>query len=152
MEHSFIEHVNNSFSKLAEKHGLRKVNELNDGQSYYIEYLSNKFVIKIEKYRREFYTTLYKANNIDSGVNLFNLLCYLNQESSNIPKSEYFTDDSNLEECYKKQMNYISDMIYENFDIINDFFNDVDFDLRFAEIEKFMLNKYPNLFNVNPNE
>jgi len=81
MEHSFIEHVNNSFSKLAEKHGLRKVNELNDGQSYYIEYLSNKFVIKIEKYRREFYTTLYKANNIDSGVNLFNLLCYLNQES-----------------------------------------------------------------------
>jgi len=49
-------------------------------------------------------------------------------------------------------MNYISDMIYENFDIINDFFNDVDFDLRFAEIEKFMLNKYPNLFNVNQNE
>ena len=80
------------------------------------------------------------------------MLCYLNQESSNIPKSEYFTDDSNLEECYKKQMNYISDMIYENFDIINDFFNDVDFDLRFAEIEKFMLNKYPNLFNVNQNE
>jgi len=147
MKHNFIKYIHNSFSKLVERHGLKKGSELNDGQSYSIEYLSDTFVIKIEKYRREFYGTLYKTGNIDREVNLFNLLYYLNQESSNVPKSNYFTDEGNLEECYRKQLNHISATIYENFEAINSFFSSENLDLKFADIEKFMLSKYPQLFN-----
>jgi len=147
MEYNFIEHVYTSFSKLVERHGLKKGRELNDGQSYSIEYLSDAFAIKIEKYRREFYATLYKTGNIDREVNLFNLLFYLNQESSNVPKSDYFTSEGNLEECYRKQLNHISATIYENFEAINNFFSSENFDLKFSGIEKFMLCKYPQLFN-----
>ncbi len=95
--------------------------EIYDGQSYSVEYGSNIFVIKIEKYRREFYVTLFKTSSKQE-VNLFNLLSYLNKESKESPKSEYFNDEVNMEESYRKQLDHISATICNNFEIINFFY------------------------------
>jgi hypothetical protein len=146
MEQNFLKYVYDCFAELVKKYGFSKENELNDGQSYSIEYRSNTFVIKLEKYRREFYATLYKTGNPDSEVNLFNLLHYLNQDSSNVPKSDYFVGEDDIEECYRKQLNHISATVYDNFTVINEFFSNRNFDSKFADIKKFILNKYPELF------
>lgn len=87
MEQRFIKYLYDSFAKLIEKYGFNKVNEVNEGQSYWIEYRSNTFGIKIEKYRREFYTSLYKTGT-DKEIDLFNLLRYLNKGSLNFPEFE----------------------------------------------------------------
>ena len=146
MEHRFIEYLYGTFSKLVEKYGFHKSTELIDEQSYSVEYRSNNFVIKLEKYRREFYVTLYKTGYSNKGVNLFNLLKFLKKASSDVPMSKYFKEEKDMEECYKKQLNYISNTIYDNFIAINDFFKSGNYESKLMDIEKFMLNKYPELF------
>ena len=86
MEHRFIEYLYGTFSKLVEKYGFHKSTELIDEQSYSVEYRSNNFVIKLEKYRREFYVTLYKTGYADNGVNLFNLLSFLIKPHQMFPR------------------------------------------------------------------
>ncbi|GGA92042.1 hypothetical protein [Puia dinghuensis] len=146
MDQKFLKYLYDSFTKLVEKYGFIKSTELNEEGVYSIEYSSDTFVIKLEKYRREFYVALYKTGYPDKGVNLFNLLSYLNQTSSDVPESNYFKEEKDLDECYKKQFNYISDTIYQNFDAINDFFKSGNHELKMVDIRKFMLSKYPELF------
>lgn len=147
MENSFIKHIYDFFKKLIELHGFQIKTELNERQSYMIEYGSSNFVIKIEKYFREFYTTLYKANKPDSEINLFNLLEYLKHNDAKVPKSEYFRNEKDIEECYKKQLNYISIVIYENYNLIDNFFSGNDNELKMAEFEKYWKNKHPEFYN-----
>lgn len=146
MEQNFIKYISEFFKKLIEVYGLQIETELNEGQSYMIEYSSGIFVIKIEKYFREFYATIYKLNKSDSEINLFNLLEYLKQFDTQVPKSEYFRNEKDIEECYKKQLNHISEVIYKNYNLINDFFSGNDYELKMIEFEKYWKDKHPALY------
>jgi len=146
MEQKFIKYIYGVFKKLIEIYGFQIKRELNEGQSYMIEYSSGNFVIKIEKYFREFYATLYKPNKPEKETSLFNLLEYLSQGDAQVPKSEYFRNEKDVEECYKKQLNHILGVIYENYDLINDFFSDNDYELKMVEFEKYWKHKHPELY------
>jgi hypothetical protein len=142
----FIKYIYEFFKKLIEVHGFKIKAEINDGQSYMIEYCSESFVIHIEKYFREFYVSLYKVDDPDNGIDLFNLLEYLKRETTVVPTSEYFRKEKDIEECYRKQLQHISIVIYENFDVINDYFSDGNYEARFADMRNFRKNKYPELY------
>lgn len=146
MEQSFIKFIYEFFKRLIEAYGFKIKTELNEDQSYLIEYSSKDFVIKIEKYFREFYASLYKLNKPDFEINLFNLLEYLKQGDSNIPKSEYFRKEKDIEECYKKQLAHVSSVIYDNYNLINDFFSDDHYEINVIEFEKFWKNKHPEFY------
>ncbi|MGK6353524.1 hypothetical protein [Parapedobacter sp. DT-150] len=146
MEQSFIKYIYEFFKRLIEVYDFQKKRELSEGQSYMIEYGSNIFVIKIEKYFREFYISLYKVNRPDEEVNLFNLLEYLKQGDSDIPKSEYFPKEKDIQESYIQQLNHISSVIYENYDLINGFFIDNNYELRMAGFENYWKNKHPEFY------
>jgi hypothetical protein len=148
MEQSFIKYINEFFKKLIDINSFSIKMESSEEQSYMIEYCSKDFVIKIEKYFREFYVSLYKIDKPDDEINLFNLLGYLKQFDAEAPKSEYFRKEKDLEECYKKQLNHISSVIYENYTLISDFFCDDNHEAKFAEFKKYWKTKHPELFKV----
>ncbi|WP_256005055.1 hypothetical protein [Pedobacter deserti] len=143
MKQNFIQYIYELSKRLIEAFGFQIKTELNEGESYMIEYSSGNYVIKIEKYFREFYATLYKLNKPDKEINLFNLLEYLRQSDAQDIKSEYFRDEIDIEECYKKQLNHISGVLYENYNLIDDFFCGNDYELKMAEFEKYWRNKHP---------
>jgi hypothetical protein len=87
MGQNFIEYIYEVFKKMIEVNHFQKKTEMNEGQSYKIEYSSDVFVIKVEKYFREFYATLYKINKPNNEINLFNLLEYLYGDNTEVPKS-----------------------------------------------------------------
>lgn len=147
MELSYIKYIYEFFQRLIEVYGFKVKTELKERQSYMIEYGSGGFVIKIEKYFREFYATLYKLNKPDCEINLFNLLEYLKQGCVEIPSSEYFRKEKDIDECYRKQLAQISAVIYENFDLIADFFNESEYELNVIEFEKYWKSKHPELYN-----
>lgn len=146
MEKNFIKYIHVFFKNLIDVYGFNIKEELNEGDSSFILYSSNIFVIKLEKYRHEFYVTLHKLNVSDKEINLFNLLDYINQAKLNAPRAEYFKNEKNIDECYKKQLNYISNLIYDNYDEINDFFSSDNYEFNFADLENYIVNKYPDLF------
>jgi hypothetical protein len=149
MKQKFIEYIHYYFERLIEIYGFSIKNEQNDGQSYFIEYNSNTFIVKLEKYRMEFYVTLYKLSNPEKEINLFNFLIYVNQPVSDYPKAEYFRNEKDIEVCYRKQLNYLTNLIYDNYDKINDFFSSSNYESKFADLEKFIIQKYPELFGKN---
>jgi hypothetical protein len=147
MEQNLLEYLYNCFTNLIEKHAFHIENELNDGQSFSIEYHSNIFIFKLEKYRREFYATVYKSdNNNNDEIALFNLLKYLNRNSSNVPESNYFKEEDDIEECFKKQLCHISTTLYENYSAIICFFENTNYNSEIKNINNFMISKYPELF------
>ena len=111
-----------------------------------IEFSSNDFVIRIEKYFREFYASLYKMGKADYEVNLFNLLEYLKQNDDEKPESNYFRNEKDLDECYRKQIDYISSTIYKNYNLINDFFNRQDYESNVSSFEKYWKIKHPEFY------
>lgn len=147
MEQTFVKYIYEFFKKLIEVYGFKVKTELNEGQSYMIEYSSDDFIIKIEKYFREFYVTLYKLNKPESEINLFNLLNYLKKGDKQVPKSVYFHNEKDIEECYRKQFVHISSVIYNNYELINDFFRDGKYELNLSEFEKYWKDKHPEFYN-----
>lgn len=145
MEQKFIKYIN-EFSQNLIDIGFRIKTELNEEQSYMIEYSSNNFIIKIEKYFREFYVSLYKTNEPDKGIELFNLLEYLKRNDTDVPKPGNFLKEKDIEECYRKQFEEISRMFFANYEAINAFFGVDNFDKRFADMRKYRQNKYPELY------
>jgi hypothetical protein len=145
MERNFVKYIYEFFKKLIEIHGFGIKTEVNDGQSYMIEYSSKDFVIKIEKYFREFYVSLYKLDDLDNEMNLFNLLEYLKQGVTDTPKSEYFRKEKDIEESYRKQLKYISSVIYDNYSVINDFFED-NYKSKITDFEEYWKNRHPELY------
>jgi hypothetical protein len=69
MEQKILTHIHEFFGHLVDVYGFEIRTELNEGQSFMIEYSSIDFVIKIEKYFREFYATLYKIDKLDKEIN-----------------------------------------------------------------------------------
>ena len=146
MEKIYIKYVHEFFDKLIEKYGFKIKEELNDGRSYMIEYSSENFVIHIEKYFREFYVSLEAIDDADNGIDLFNLLEYLKRNFAEVPKSEYFRKEKNIDECYGIQLNHITTTIYENYTLLNDFFSEGNYELKIAEFEEYWKNKHPELY------
>lgn len=147
MDELFLKSADESLSKLIRKYHFIKRKSVNDNESYYIEYSSNSFGIKLEKYHREVYATLYRLDYPKKEINLFNLLNFLNQNrDSNYITSNYFDKEKDINKCYKMQLKNLSMIIYENFDLLNDFFNSENYLSNFENVEKFMINKYPAFF------
>ncbi len=146
MEQIFTKHINELFKKLIDTYGFKRKTDLNENESYMILFASEKIAIRIEKYFRELYTSLYKVDEPDFEVNLFNLLDYLIQDDEKVPQGEYFHREKDLEECYKKQLAYVSSVIDENYDLISDFFNADKYELRTAEFKKYWRNKHPEFY------
>lgn len=132
---------------LIESYGFRELKKIEDDLSEFAEYSSEHFVVKLVTYRREIYVTLYKAGNPDEEINLFNLLNYLNQKNSTTVESEYFPSETNLEECYRKQLKHIAYTVESHFKEIYDFFTCENIELEYSALEKYMLMTYPNLFS-----
>jgi hypothetical protein len=148
MKESFLKKIDEIFEKLLVKYAGVKEHEVNEGNTYFVDYRFESFVLNIENYRREIYAALYKVGDSHNVVNLFNLLMYLNQGSPNVPEANYFKDEEDLEECYKKQLVHISSIVDDNFTIINTFFNRQNLDSKFKDIREFMIRKHPNLFRT----
>jgi hypothetical protein len=51
-----------------------------------------------------------------------------------------------MNECYRKQLKHISTIIYNNYELIDSFFKSKNYETNIANLEKYMLNKYPSLF------
>lgn len=137
MEQNFTKYVHEFFKKPMETYDFRIKTELNDDQSYLIEYSSKDFVIKIENYFREFYASLYKINYPNREINLFNLLEYLKQNDVIVPKCDYFRKEKDIDVCYRKQLNHISIVINDNYVLIKDFFSSGNYELEIIEFEKY---------------
>lgn len=146
MEQVYLKFIDEFFERLIEEYGFRIKEEFNEGQSFMIELNSGAFVIKIEKYFLEFYATLFNTKSLDNEINLFNLLEFLKKDDKNIPKSEYFRNEKDIEECYRKQLANISSAIYDNLSLINEYFNSEGYERRVMEFEKYWKNKHPELY------
>lgn len=146
MKQNFVNYIYEFFNKLIELYDFKIKAELNEGQSYLIEYESKDFSIKIEKYFREFYVSLYKLDDLENEINLFNLLEYLKQGATDSPRSEYFHKEKDIEICYRNQLEYISTIIYNNFPAISSFFCSVTFKSNVLAFERYWENKHPELY------
>ncbi|MBB5395092.1 hypothetical protein [Mucilaginibacter sp. AK015] len=146
MEQTLKQYILEYFAKLFKVYDFQITQEVNEKNSFMIEFSSTSFLIKIEQYFREFYPTLYKLNKPDSEINLFNLLDYLKRDGAQVPKSNYFKEEKDIEKCYKKQLSYISSVIYENYNSINDFFNDNKYESNMADFENYWKTKHPELY------
>jgi len=147
MKPEIIKYLHDCFAKLVEQYGFSEIHEVNEDPTYFIVYSSDDFVIKLEHYRRVFDVILYKIEDPDNGVNLFNLLSYLN---ISYPEFDYYYDEfknkKDLEDYYRNQIDYLSTALYTNFREIIDFLKKGDYKLKMMDIQKHMENKYPDLF------
>ena len=148
MEQTIVKYNYEFFKKLIEVYGFKMEKELIEEQSCKIEYSSDDFIIKIEKYFREFYLSLYKINKPESEINLFNLLDFLRQSDKFVPRSEYFHNEKNIEECYRKQFAHLSSIIYDNYELIIDFFREGKYESNEIEFEKYWKGKHPEFYKT----
>jgi hypothetical protein len=146
MKIELSEIVSDSFKPLTEKYGLYQRSEILDGPTYSIEYVFNNFIVRLEKYRVEIYATLYKEDNPDEQIDLFNLLAYLTRPQSNAPVGEYFHNETNNEERFRKQLTHIAMVIDQYFAEIDGFFRFGGYASKVADVREFVINKYPWLF------
>ena len=88
-------HADDFFNTLILKFGFKVKSEIVSDEFYLMEYVSESYVIKLEKYFRELYTTVYSLSKQDKEVNLFNLLEFLKRNDAEVfdagvPDSDYF--------------------------------------------------------------
>ncbi len=144
MDYEVIKYLNECL-KLAEDYGFHKANEINDEYSYSIEYISKAFVFLFQTYHQEMYVTIYKTGCPKRSVDLINLLNYINQPIT-ILMYDFYIEEKDLNERYKKQLRYLSNIIYANLTKINNFLSSTEYELKLSNLRMYMINKYPNLF------
>lgn len=147
MENNYRVYMNDCFRQLIDVYGFKENNIVDEGQVFSKEFFSNIFVIKIEKYFREFYVYLYLDNVNNYEINLFNLLDFLIKNEEKKIQSNFFRNEKDIHESYKKQLKYMSSVIYENFDLLKEFFRKEKYELNIKEFEKYWRNKYPEFYN-----
>lgn len=135
------------FSFLLNEHSFDIIKEEVEGEDYSIEYSSSLFVIKLEKYYKEIYVTLYKPDDSINEANLFNLLQFLKRNETDIPTSQYFKKETSIELCLHKQLDYLSKVLSENFSLISEFFNESKYNENMAELIKFWQQKHPEFYH-----
>jgi hypothetical protein len=138
--------VNQSFAPFVDNHGLTQLGEVNDGETYSIEYASDVFVIRLERYRDALLPSLYKAGFAHKRVGLFNLVAYLTNPSQNSPVADYFPDEQDLGERFRKQTVHIAATLDGYWTSIVQFFSTSNYLARDAELEAFVIRKYPEVF------
>jgi hypothetical protein len=151
MKNKIQEFVNEGFNKLVEQYGFKKGREHKDEQSYSVEFRSNQIIIQIVEYHRELYTYILQRTDREKGAELFNLLGYLKRGSTDIPLSNYYREEKNLEDSLKKQVVYISRTILENLELINIFFKSEKFDYELTELIKYVIAQNPRLYGTSRN-
>jgi hypothetical protein len=137
------------FSFLTNKMGFIKERENNEEQSYSVDFRSSSFIIRIEKYRKEFYLLLFKPGYEEHEINLFNLIHYMNKDNTKVPTSNYFSEIKDTRECFRKQLEHIATILNENIIFVRHFFETKDYRSQLANINEFMQKKYPELFKRN---
>jgi hypothetical protein len=146
MYQELISYAKLCFTNLVKVHEFQYRTDLIDSSSFIMEFDSKIFNIKIEKYRNEFYTTLCKINYPNDEINLYNLLDYIFKTDNNDRVFSNYFDEFTDFESYKLQIKYISDLIYDNFNAINNFFNNEDYMFKYEDLRKFIIMKYPDIF------
>lgn len=146
MQEDIVKYIDDCFENLLGKFGFIKQNEVNEDRTFFVEFSAKTFAVKLEKYRREFYATLYKKDRPDDEINLYNILQYLNQNSSNVPESNYFVDEDDIEECYRKQIRHLASDISDYFPQLDEFFNHEEYDSEIENLDKYLQEKDPELF------
>lgn len=146
MKQHLVSYLHKLFGRLLDVYGFKVRNELNIGQDYAVEFVTNSFVIKIEKYRCELYVTTYKEVDDDKEINLFNLLEYLRRGSAATIRSNYFREEGNVETRFKKQLDYVTSVFRENYDLIASFYSDANYYDEVDKFEKYWKKKHPELY------
>ena len=146
MNHKILEYIKICSKSILEGGHFYLKKEVDIGQTYFIVYRSKNFDLKIEKYFKEFQVTLYRVDDFQNEISLYNLLNFLNININNFPKSKIFQREQDSEKNYKQQLNEIFIMLFENYIIIDNFFNCTDFELKLIELKKFIISKNPELF------
>lgn len=136
------------FGTLISKFSFEIKSEIISDESYLMEYVSESYVIKMEKYYREFYPSVYSLCDQDNEINFFNLLGFLKQEGSNTLKSEFFRKEKDIGECYRKQLNYVSSAIYDSLDLLHDFFSKDKYKENALEFHRYWKSKHPELYRT----
>jgi hypothetical protein len=137
-----------SFKGLIQYYDLKKVKEIENEQIYVVEFKTQNIIIKIQKYFLELYVSLFRVDDPNNEVSLFNLLEYLKQGSSDIPKPNYFKEEKDVNVSYRKQLDYICATISANFEAIKVFFNSDKFEKEMNAIREFVIKQNPNLFKT----
>lgn len=117
-----------------------------DGNFHLIEFNSKYFVLKIENYHRELYPTLYKRGYSNFEINLFNLLDYLVGCDQDVPQSNFYKDEKDLDECFRKQFLYISHIISNYIEVLCNFFSDSRFESNAKKFEAYWKIKHPEFY------
>ena len=146
MKQEVVSQIHKSFEKLCETYGFGMLNEINEDGYYMVEYGSVDFKVEIEKYYRELYASVYKTNKSEDGVNLSNLLEYMQHGSSDKPESNHFLKEKDLNVAYTKQINHITTVLFENYTIVNDFFRDDSYKLNMEAFRKYWQTKHPEFY------
>jgi hypothetical protein len=146
MKQEIRDYLHDRFDEIFKQKGFEIANESDGDDGYLIEYRSEIFTFRIEKFRREFHVSLFRTNISKDAANLFNVLGFLHQNSANPPTSNFFIEETDIEKNYKKQIDYIRDAIYNNLAELNDFFGNGDVKSKLSDLEKYMQNRYPWLF------
>lgn len=148
MDEIIKKYTDDFFGALIFKFGFEIKSEIVSDRSYLMEYVSKSYVIKMEKYHREFYPSVYSSSDQDKEIDIFNLLEFLKQDDSNTPKSEFFRKEKNIKECYKKQLSHISSTIYDSLDLLDDFFSKEKYEENIRELDGYWKSKYPELYRT----
>lgn len=141
-------YIDDFFGALISKFDFEIKSQVVSDESFLMEYVSESYVIKIEKYHREFYPSVYSLSDHENEINLFNLLGFLKQDDSNAPKSEFFRKEKNIEECYWKQLNHISSAIYDNLNLLDDFFFEDMYKRNALKFHNYWKSKHPELYRT----
>jgi hypothetical protein len=141
--------VNSCFHALVEKHGLRQIEEMETNEAYSTKFVTTNFVVKLEKYRTDIYATLLKSVEARREMDLFNLVDYLRSSSVTEIVPDYgIRDEGGISEGYRKHLGKISSALMRNFTAIDGFFAAEDFERSAQSVDKFMIDKYPDLFRT----
>ena len=146
MKEEIKKYTDDFFDKLISKFGFSVRKNIISDKTYLREYVTENYVIEIEKYHQEFYSSVFCLFNQDKKINLFNLLSFLKQNDSNIPESKFFRKEKNIEECYKMQLSHISNTIYDNLNLLDIFFSKNDYENNIHDLEIYWKSKYPELY------
>ena len=148
MNTEVINHIHKSFEILTTKYDFSMLNEINEDDGYLVKYVSKDFVIEIVSYYRELYTAVYKTDKHKDGIGLHNLMDFLKQDSLDKSEANFFRNETNLDECYMKQVSYIVTVLVDNYSLIKDFYKSDNFQLRYNEFEKYWKTQHPEFYKT----
>jgi hypothetical protein len=102
--------------------------------------------IFLEVYFTEIYMHVYKCTYPEEKINIYNLLNFLNRDSKKCIKSKYFKNEKNKTKRIYLQIEWLSNLLKNNFDLIREFISDEHYYRHLSEITKYVLHQNPGLF------